>query len=235
MPELAVIEQIIEETWDTKTFRAVFKDAAVRERFTYEPGAVPGGLRLRRRRGDVLPHLHADRDRASSSSRVKQVGARDERAARACEAGDRSASAGRYGNCFPYESVRGKNLLFIGGGIGMAPLRSLSELLPRPPRRLRQDRHHLRRAHARATSATRRVRGLAQRARHQPVPDRGRGRRDLDRQRRASCRPTSASSRPSPADAVAITCGPPIMIKFTLPELERSWASPTSRSSPRWR
>ncbi|HOK53846.1 MAG TPA: hypothetical protein PKV43_05235, partial [Armatimonadota bacterium] len=37
MPHLAVVEKIIEETWDTKTFRAVFQDEELREKFTYEP------------------------------------------------------------------------------------------------------------------------------------------------------------------------------------------------------
>ena len=32
---------------------------------------------------------------------------------------------GPYGNWFPHEDLCGKNLLFVGGGIGMAPLRSL--------------------------------------------------------------------------------------------------------------
>ncbi|GAH34907.1 unnamed protein product, partial [marine sediment metagenome] len=32
---------------------------------------------------------------------------------------------GPFGNGFPYEGVFGKNLLFVGGGIGLAPLRSL--------------------------------------------------------------------------------------------------------------
>lgn len=31
---------------------------------------------------------------------------------------------GPYGNHFPFEEARGKNLLFIGGGIGLAPVRS---------------------------------------------------------------------------------------------------------------
>ena len=37
-PQLATVEKIIQETWDTKTFRAVFNDEAYRESFTYEPG-----------------------------------------------------------------------------------------------------------------------------------------------------------------------------------------------------
>ena len=38
MPKLAVIDRVVEETWDTKTFRAVFADAPLRERFAYHPG-----------------------------------------------------------------------------------------------------------------------------------------------------------------------------------------------------
>jgi NAD(P)H-flavin reductase len=38
VPNLAVVEKITEETWDTKTFRAVFHDEQLRESFTYEPG-----------------------------------------------------------------------------------------------------------------------------------------------------------------------------------------------------
>ncbi len=32
---------------------------------------------------------------------------------------------GPYGNSFPIDEMEGKDLLFIGGGIGLAPLRSL--------------------------------------------------------------------------------------------------------------
>ncbi len=37
-PMLATVTKIITETWDTKTFRAVFNDEELRESFTYEPG-----------------------------------------------------------------------------------------------------------------------------------------------------------------------------------------------------
>ena len=37
VPDLAVIEKITTETWDTKTFRAVFQ-IKLRESFIYEPG-----------------------------------------------------------------------------------------------------------------------------------------------------------------------------------------------------
>lgn len=41
------------------------------------------------------------------------------------EAGDEIGIRGPYGNNFPIEVLKGKDLLFIGGGIGLAPLRSV--------------------------------------------------------------------------------------------------------------
>ena len=38
MPNLAVIDRVVEETWDTKTFRAVFADEPLRAQFAYHPG-----------------------------------------------------------------------------------------------------------------------------------------------------------------------------------------------------
>jgi NAD(P)H-flavin reductase len=39
--------------------------------------------------------------------------------------GDLIGFRGPYGNHFPLDRLKGKNLLFVGGGIGLAPLRSL--------------------------------------------------------------------------------------------------------------
>ena len=42
-----------------------------------------------------------------------------------CEEGDVLGIRGPYGNNFDVDTWKGKNLVFIGGGIGQAPLRSL--------------------------------------------------------------------------------------------------------------
>ena len=39
--------------------------------------------------------------------------------------GDVVGLRGPYGNWFPYQALQGRDVLFVGGGIGMAPLRSL--------------------------------------------------------------------------------------------------------------
>lgn len=46
-------------------------------------------------------------------------------ALRDAEIGDTVGFRGPYGNWFPIDELKGKNLLFVGGGIGLAPLRSL--------------------------------------------------------------------------------------------------------------
>ena len=39
--------------------------------------------------------------------------------------GDIIGFRGPYGNCFPLEKMKGKNIVFIGMGIGLAPVRSV--------------------------------------------------------------------------------------------------------------
>ncbi|HBT95860.1 MAG TPA: hydrogenase [Coriobacteriia bacterium] len=55
---------------------------------------------------------------------VKRVGYVTEQL-HALQAGDQVGLRGPYGNWFPYEELKGRDVLFVGGGIGMAPLRSL--------------------------------------------------------------------------------------------------------------
>lgn len=55
---------------------------------------------------------------------IKKVGLMTEQLHR-IEVGQKLGVRGPYGNGFPVEACRGKDMLFIGGGIGLAPLRSL--------------------------------------------------------------------------------------------------------------
>ena len=43
--------------------------------------------------------------------------------------GDSLYLRGPYGNSFPFEEIKGKNIYFIAGGIGLAPLRSLINMV----------------------------------------------------------------------------------------------------------
>ncbi len=122
-PKLAVVEKIIEETWDTKTFRAVFADEGLRESFTYEPGQF--------QEVSVFGVGESTFCLTSSPTRkgyiefaVKRFGSVTS-ALHELSEGDIVGIRAPLGNWFPYTEWKGKNLLFIGGGIGMAPMRSL--------------------------------------------------------------------------------------------------------------
>jgi len=122
-PDLAVIKKVRDEAEGIKTFTLELKDPEIKESFNYRAGQfveltifgvgeVPvsitsspvnkGYLELSIAAvGKVTQALHLKKER-------ELVGLR-----------------GPYGNGFPLNEVKGKNILFVGGGIGLAPLRSL--------------------------------------------------------------------------------------------------------------
>jgi len=120
-PYLARIEQIIDETPDTKTFRLVFVDEEVRNNFSFNAGQFA--------EYSVFGEGESTFCIASSPTRegyvectFKRVG-RVTKALSALQEGDLIGFRGPYGNVFPVEKWEGKNLLFIAGGIGLAPVR----------------------------------------------------------------------------------------------------------------
>ena len=122
-PELMTVEAVIGETPDVKTLRLSFHDTEAKEIFAFKAGQfgvfsvfgegeAPFGIANSPTRAD---HVEFS---------VKLVG-RVTHAIHALNAGDTVGFRGPYGNGFPIEDMKGKNLVFAGGGIGMAPLRSL--------------------------------------------------------------------------------------------------------------
>ncbi len=218
VPNLAVIDRIVEETWDTKTFRAVFTDTGMRERFTYHPGQF--------QEISVFGVGEATFCFASSPTRpgyvefsAKKVGALTSALHELAE-GETVGIRGPYGNWFPYEVMRGKNLLFVGGGIGMAPLRSLLNFcLDR-----RGDYGHIDIFYGARTPGD--LCYTQEFEAWRSAPDTGlyltvdKGGPGWDG--KVGVVPAYVREiAPASRNAVAITCGPPIMIKFTLPELSK--------------
>jgi len=122
-PYPATILEVKEETWDIKTFTLKFKDKAIQENFTFRPGQF------------VLASLFNCGEAAFSicsspmSSNylqlsIKKLGLLTGEIHRYTE-GDEIGLRGPYGNGFPLELLSGSNVFFVGGGIGLAPLRSL--------------------------------------------------------------------------------------------------------------
>jgi len=117
------IEHIKDETPDIKTFRLAFCDPQQNEAFEFRPGQF--GLYSLFGVGEAAFCI------ASSPTRkgyiecsVKRVG-KVTSELHECNVGDILGFRGPYGNGFPVVRMQAKNLLFVGGGIGLAPLRSL--------------------------------------------------------------------------------------------------------------
>ncbi|MCL6561088.1 MAG: FAD/NAD(P)-binding protein [Firmicutes bacterium] len=127
LPYPATIVKITGETGDVKTFQMVFDDPAVMDNFCHKPGQVA--------QISVFGEGEATISITSSPTRgkflefsVKRVG-RLTKALHQMEEGAKVGIRGPYGNHFPYEMMKGKDLFFIGGGIGLAPLRSLIDFV----------------------------------------------------------------------------------------------------------
>ncbi|MFC1736082.1 FAD/NAD(P)-binding protein [Candidatus Hydrogenedentota bacterium] len=123
MPHKMRIEKITQETPDVKTFKLVFCDEPMNENFTFKAGQF--GLYSIFGAGECVFCV------ASSPTRkgyiecsVKLAGKVTGELHRA-DVGDIIGFRGPYGNWFPIDEMKGKDLLFVGGGIGLAPLRSL--------------------------------------------------------------------------------------------------------------
>jgi sulfhydrogenase subunit gamma (sulfur reductase) len=121
-PDLVRIAATRDETADVRTFRLEFLEPEARRRFQWEPGQF-GEF-------SVFGAGEAPFTLANAPSRpgyiectIRAVG-KTSGALRALGVGHVLGFRGPYGNCFPTERWRGRDLVFVGGGIGMAALRS---------------------------------------------------------------------------------------------------------------
>ncbi len=119
LPTLYPIEEVIPETGDIKTYRLNASQGS----FSYQPGQfaevfVPGT-------GEApFSITSSPTQEGVLEFSIKRTGCVTDAIHRA-NAGDVFGVRGPYGRGFPVEDLRGRPLLFVGGGIGLAPLRSL--------------------------------------------------------------------------------------------------------------
>lgn len=122
LPKKAVIEKIIEESPDTKTFVLSLKDKSD-GRINYKPGQF---LMLSLPGFGEAPFTFAsspNRDGEFQVS-VRRVGSLTN-ALHQLKEKEIVGVRGPYGNTFPLDKIKKKDLLFVAGGCGIAPLRSL--------------------------------------------------------------------------------------------------------------
>ena len=123
LPELATVVKVIDETPNIKSFQVVFNDAEKMKNFTFEPGQV-GQLSVFGA-GESTFVINSPPTRMDYLQFSVMKAGEVTTALHGIYEGDVIGVRAPLGNWFPYESMKGKNILFIGGGIGLAPLRTL--------------------------------------------------------------------------------------------------------------
>jgi len=123
LPDLAKIVTIRDETADTKTFELRFLDAERWGAFQHRPGQFVEvsvfGV------GEAPFCLASRREGAETVEiTVRRTGSVTD-ALHELSAGDQVGLRGPLGNGFSWEQARGRDVLFVGGGIGLPPLRPL--------------------------------------------------------------------------------------------------------------
>jgi len=122
LPKVAVMDRVVEEIADVKTFYWHFEDPAEQAAFRkFQPGqfaqvSVFGAGEF----PASLPPSPTEEELFFTVRRVGSVTA----ALHQLRPGDRFGVRGPYGNGFPMKQYFGQNLLFVAGGIGLIPLRS---------------------------------------------------------------------------------------------------------------
>lgn len=218
LPAVATIIETIQETPTIKTFRVVLNSEETMKNFTFNPGQV-GQLSVFGT-GESTFVINSPPTRMDylqfSVMRAGEVTTK----LHSLSAGDQIGVRAPLGNWFPYEDMKGKNIVFVGGGIGMAPLRTLLLYMLDN----RGDYGDI--------SVLYGARSPQDMAFQYELPE------WLERSDMKTVLTIDVEAQgwehsvglipnvllemePSPQDTVAITCGPPIMIKFTLQALQK--------------
>lgn len=218
VPHLARVEDVIDLTHDVKLFKIDLCDPEVKAGFDYQPGQFifvsafgtgesPFGLTSVAYRKGPLEVAVRRVGTVTGSLHELEPGA---------EVGVR----GPFGNHFPMEDFGGKNIHIIGGGIGFAPLRPVitsildhrdeyGDMLILNGARTPQDLVFANEFDAWAASPKTRL---------ELTVDAG----DESWDGRVALIPSVVRElNLSPVNSVAVICGPPIMIHFTLIELKK--------------
>jgi NAD(P)H-flavin reductase len=217
-PEAATITQVIVETPTIRTYRLTFDDPGVMEAFSFQPGQI-GQMGIMGAGESTFAISSPPSHREYIQFSVMKTGEVTS-AIHELNEGDPVAVRAPLGCAFPTSDWKGKSVMVVAGGIGMAPLRSLfMHLLDH-----RSDYGELQLIYGARTPAD-----LCYEEDRAAWAER----QDIDFiatidaehpdwTGRVGMVPTvMEESGLKPEGTVAVTCGPPIMIKFALQSLDR--------------
>lgn len=219
VPHLATLSKVRDLAQGIRLFRCRFSDPEVGKSFVYRPGqfAFLSAFGV----GEAPFGLACSKDRLNGEVEfaVQRVGTVTA-ALHDLQEGELVGVRGPMGNWFPLDELKGRRIVILGGGIGMAPLRPVIQHIIDH----RADYDEMLLILAARTPGLLVFReeyeewGSAPNTQLHVTVDQGdetwSGNVGLITQ-------MLAKVAPSPDNAVAITCGPPIMIKFVLKELAK--------------
>ena len=217
VPELATVLEVIRETPNIMTFRVRFDDEELMNNFTYQPGQV-GQLSIFGVGESTFVINSSPTQKDYLQFSVMLVGEVTKKL-HELKPGDTVGVRAPLGNFFPYEDMKGKDIVFIGGGIGMAPLRTLLVYMLDN----RKDYGNITLLYGARTPNDM--------AFQEDLKD-WTTRKDMNTvltvdqevegwDGRVGLIPhVLTDMNPNPKNCVAVTCGPPIMIKFTIEALK---------------
>jgi len=216
LPYLAEITGIKQETPDVKTFKLRFMDQAAGASFNYKPGQFIEFSVFGEGEATFCIANSPTRNAAIECS-VKKMG-KVTQALHELDIKDTVGVRGPYGNGFPTEGMKGRNLLFVAGGIGLAPLRSLINYCL-------DNRNEFKAITI--VNGARTSKDLVYKDEYEAWKNSP----DTQLHLTVDCNEENWTCmvgvvpkildqlKPTCQDSVAILCGPPIMIKYTLPVL----------------
>ena len=218
LPEITTVKKIIKETPNIVSLQLVIDNENRRNDFSFEPGQV-GQLSVFGfgESTFVINSPTSNKDFLQFS--IMKAGV-NTTAIHNLSEGEKVGLRAPLGNWFPYQEMEGKNVIFVGGGIGLAPLRPLIFYMLE-----NKDKYEK----LTLLSAAK-------------TPDDFCFKYDIKSWEKSEdidvvstidtvctgwdkkvglCPNVLETLKPSPVNTVAIVCGPPIMIKYTLDVLDR--------------
>ena len=211
VPMTAVVQDVIDETPDTKTFRLAFEDEAYAKSFSFEPGQF---VEVTIFGAGEAPIGFASSPLEKSFFELTVVArGKVTQAMHKLKKGAQVGIRGPLGNCWPLEEIKGNDLLVISGGCGLAPLRpAILQILAN-----REDYGKFCLLYGARTSADRDFKYDL---------EKWAGREDIHLFQTVDIGDDTWKDnvgvvttlfdkiKVNPESTVALTCGPPIMIKF---------------------
>ncbi|HEY3267797.1 MAG TPA: FAD/NAD(P)-binding protein [Armatimonadota bacterium] len=219
-PHLMTIADVIDETPDTRTLRLSFQDPETAEAFRFQAGQFAEYSAFGA--GECTFCIASPPTRPDYVECTFKAAGKVTRALRDMNPGDTVGLRGPYGNHFPLETMEGSSLVFVAGGIGLAPVRCVIwNVLDQ------RDRY-------KDVTIVYGARSVSDLVYKRELEDWA-GRADVklwqtvdpggetpEWRGEVGFVPTVVEkAAPSSENAYAILCGPPIMIKLTMPALQK--------------